>query len=175
MTGMATVRRSYSFLPADTSLSPAFFSMASAAATTAFPPAGRVRQHLEVTMGQHVGTTAPARSPHRDLCSATARAMTQSLLYSPTISWWTACCLNVNVTQNHAGPTRTLVVNGSAQSNRFESAHVTPCSSLAKQLPNGGFVSLAEQVCIYLISISIGRYPGLDPPILSVSLLSATV
>lgn len=62
-------------------------------------------------------------------------------------------------------------VNGSARSNPFQNAGGTACGSLTKQLPKGSFFSLEEQVCIYLISISIGRYPGLDPPILSVSLL----
>ena len=51
MTGMALVRHHYSFLPADTSLSPAFSITASAAATTAFPPAGRVRQYVVLATG----------------------------------------------------------------------------------------------------------------------------
>lgn len=63
------------------------------------------------------------------------------------------------------------MVCGSAPPNLLLEADAVACSSLSKQLPKGSSFSLEEQVCIYLISISIGRYPGLDPPILSVSLL----
>lgn len=48
---MATVPHNYSFLPAGTSLSPAFSSTDSAAATTTFPPAGRASWHLALATG----------------------------------------------------------------------------------------------------------------------------
>lgn len=149
---------------------PAFSSTVPAVATTAFPRAGRVSRYMVLAQGPVCGDHSSCQVSSGDLCSATARARTQSLLQRPGVSWQMAC-LNVNVTQNHAGPTRSSVVNGSARSNPFQNTRGTACSSLAKQLPKGSFFSLEEQVCIYLISISIGRYPGLDPPILSVSLL----
>lgn len=169
MTDIATVPHHCSLLPADTSLSPVSRSLLAAA--TAFPPAGRVRHRTHRYGASLRGTTAPARSPSLQLHSATARARTQSLLQRPGVPWQMAACLGVVVTRNHAGPTQNVAVHGRTQSNLLQNACVQGCSSLSKQVPKGSFYSLEEQVCIYLISISTGRCPGLDPPILSVSLL----
>lgn len=51
MTGMALGSQNYSYLPADTSLSPAFSITVSVVATTTFPPAGRVRRYIILAMG----------------------------------------------------------------------------------------------------------------------------
>lgn len=169
---MAMAPHNYSFLPADTSLSPAFSIVVSVVATTAFPPAGRVRRYIVLA----TGLVCPGPQLLPGLLQWTCAQLPlgpepRAFSRDPESPgrWrvvWTSLSHKTML-----GLHEKLVINGSAQSNLFQNAHVIACGSLSNQLPNGSFFSLEEQVCIYLISISIGRYPGLDPPILSVSLL----
>lgn len=167
---MATVPHSDSFPPAGTSLSPASSSTDSAVASTTFPSCWESKRAPCTLYGLGLG---PQLLPGLPQCPVLSycRGCTQSLLQGHGVSWQMQSGLSTLVTQSHAGPTRRLVINGTFSSNLVQNAHGTACGSLSNQVPNGSFSSLEEQVCIYLISISIGRYPGLDPPILSVSLL----
>lgn len=114
------------------------------------------------------GTTAPARSPSVSLSSATAgdgpRAFpgTRSLLVGGVLSEY-HCHTKPCWAYTKAGHER--------QRSALTSSKILTVQPVAPSQTRGSFSSLEEQVCIYLISISIGRYPGLDPPILSVSLL----